>query len=183
MQPCKLGDGRVVLEPYSADHVAELVVAVRESVTELMPWLAWCHPAYGVRDATEWLRLCAHAAAEGINHQYAVLDARGRYAGGLGLRIFDLQNRVASVGYWIRTSAARQGLATAAVGVAAGFGFEQLGMRRLEIHAQPQNVASRRVAERAGAQFEGIARGRLLVRGVSHDSAVYALVAPGLGSR
>jgi RimJ/RimL family protein N-acetyltransferase len=174
--PRRLTDGALVLEPYAAEHVNDLVPAVRESVAELSPWLPWCHPNYGAKDATDWLLLCAHAVADGVNHQFAVRDASGRYAGGLGLRISDRQNRVASIGYWIRTSATRRGLATAAVRVAARFGFGELGLRRLEIFAHPDNVASRRVAERAGASFEGIARNRILMHGVSHDSALYSLV-------
>jgi ribosomal-protein-serine acetyltransferase len=178
----RLTDGTIVLEQYSADHVNDLVAAVRESAAEVSPWLPWCHANYGAKDATEWLRRCAHAVAEGVDHQYAIRDATGRYVGGLGLRISDRQNGVASIGYWIRRSATRRGFATAAVRLAARFGFEELGLRRIEVFAHSANVASRRVAERAGARFEGIARNRILMHGVSHDAALYSIVPADLGA-
>jgi RimJ/RimL family protein N-acetyltransferase len=175
-KPRKLTDGRIVLEPYAAEHVNDLVAAVRESRKELMQWLPWCHENYGAKDATEWLRFCAHSAAEGLEHQFAVRDENGRFVGGLGLRVHDPRNRVGSIGYWTRSSAVGRGIATAATRIAARFGFAELGLRRIEIFAAPENRASRRVAERAGAQYEGIARNRILRYGVSEDSATYALV-------
>ena len=38
------------------------------------------------------------------------------------------------------------------------------------------NVASRRVAEKAGAVYEGTMRSRLQVHGTRHDAAMYAFV-------
>lgn len=175
-KPEQLTDGRIVLEPYAADHVNDLVAAVRESRVELMRWLPWCHEHYGARDATEWLRFCAHAAAEGLERHYALRDEAGRYAGSVGLRVLDPKNRVGTLGYWTRTSATGRGLATAGTRLLAAFAFEQVSLRRVEIYAQHDNVASRRVAERAGARFEGIARKRLLHGNESHDAALYALV-------
>lgn len=58
----------------------------------------------------------------------------------------------------------------------ARFGFGTLGLARIEIVALPDNSASRRTAERAGARFETVARHRLWVRDEARDAAVYALV-------
>lgn len=175
-KPIQLTDGQVVLEPYAAEHVNDLVSAVRESSAELMRWLPWCHPDYGAKDATEWLRFCAHSAAEGLDHQFALRDAAGRFAGSVGLRVLDPKNRVGSIGYWIRTSATGRGLATAGTRLIARFAFAKVGLRRVEIFAQEDNVGSRRVAERAGAKFEGIARNRILHGSASKDAALYSLV-------
>lgn len=174
--PGKLTDGRIVLEPYAAEHVNDLVAAVRESRAELMRWLPWCHENYGAKDATEWLRFCAHSAAEGLDRQFALRDETGRFAGSVGLRVLDPKNRVGSLGYWTRTSATGRGLATAGARLLASFAFREVGLRRVEIFAQEDNVASRRVAERAGARFEGIARNRILHGNESRDAALYALV-------
>jgi len=62
----------------------------------------------------------------------------------------------ANVGYWVRTGQTGQGIATAAVRRVARFGFEDLGLRRLELLVAVDNLASRRVAEKVGATFEGI---------------------------
>jgi RimJ/RimL family protein N-acetyltransferase len=55
-------------------------------------------------------------------------------------------------------------------------------MKRVEIAAHPDNVASRRVAEKAGATFEGVMRNRIYMRGRSYPAALYSLVPEDLGS-
>ena len=35
------------------------------------------------------------------------------------------------------------------------YGFQELGLHRIEINLRPENAASRRVAEKAGYHFEG----------------------------
>ncbi|MCZ8130982.1 MAG: GNAT family N-acetyltransferase [Steroidobacteraceae bacterium] len=174
--PQRIAGDRVTLEAYGAAHIVELVAAVRESVPELSAWLPWCHAGYGIRDATDWVRACAAGWANESGYQFAVLDTGGRFVGGLGLRVSDPQNGVASLGYWIRTSATRRGLATAAVRTAAHHAFGTLGLARLEIFAREGNSASRRVAERAGASFECVARNRIAQHGVSYPAALYSLV-------
>lgn len=174
--PLRIAGDRVTLEAYGAPHIVELVAAVRESAAELSAWLPWCHPAYGIRDATDWIRSCAAGWASESGYQFAVIEVGGRFAGGLGLRVSDPQNGVASIGYWIRTSATRRGLATAAVRTAASYAFGTLRLARLEIFAREGNAASRRVAERAGARFECIARNRIAHHGVSHPAALYSLI-------
>jgi RimJ/RimL family protein N-acetyltransferase len=60
--------------------------------------------------------------------------------------------------------------------MAARFGFEQLGLQRIEIVAAVANVPSQRVAEKAGARREGILRNRLLIRGESLPAVLFSLV-------
>src|SRR5262245_32789118 len=99
------------------------------------------------------------------------------FVGGAGLKCIHRVHQFANLGYWVRTSATGRGLATRATRLAARFGFEQLGLHRIEIVVAVDNLASQRVAERAGAVREGVARKRLLIRGESHDAVMYSLVA------
>jgi len=63
--------------------------------------------------------------------------------------------RGAHIGYWIDRRFANRGFTTQAVEVLTAFGFNQLGLHRVEINLRPENAASRRVAEKAGFIFEG----------------------------
>lgn len=58
----------------------------------------------------------------------------------------------------------------------ARYGFDSLGLARIEILAQVPNVASRRVAEKAGGHLEGIARNRLAFGNRHFDAALYSLL-------
>jgi RimJ/RimL family protein N-acetyltransferase len=83
---------------------------------------------------------------------------------------------MANLGYWVRTSATGHGVATTATRLAARFGFEELGMQRIEIVAALDNIPSQRVAEKSGAKREGVLRRRLLIRGESLDAVLFSLV-------
>lgn len=85
-------------------------------------------------------------------------------------------HRVANLGYWTRSSAVGRGVGTIATRLVARFGFEQLGLQRIEIVAAVGNRASQRVAEKVGATREGVLRRRLLIHGKSQDAFVYSLV-------
>lgn len=63
--------------------------------------------------------------------------------------------RGAHIGYWVDKRFANRGITTQAVGMMTEYGFNVLGLHRIEINLRPENVASRRVAEKAGYHFEG----------------------------
>jgi len=54
------------------------------------------------------------------------------------------------IGYWVASEMAGQGIATKAAGALTAFGFEVLGLQRIIIKAQPDNLASNKVAQKLG---------------------------------
>src|SRR6185312_4258697 len=90
-------------------------------------------------------------------------------------------HRYANLGYCVRTSRTRQGLAARATRLAARYGFETLGLTRIEIVANPDNLGSRRVAEKAGARLEAIVRNRIVMHGQPLPAVLYSLVPEDLG--
>jgi len=63
--------------------------------------------------------------------------------------------RGAHIGYWIDQAFCNRGLTTQAVDLLTEHGFSSLLLHRIEINVRPENVASRRVAEKAGYTLEG----------------------------
>ena len=168
--------GACRIRAYEPDDAEALCEAARESVGEVFRWLPWCHAQYSMADAVEWTRSRAARAAEGSEHSFAIVGADGRFLGGCGLNQINRIHRLANLGYWIRTSATRQGVATEAVRQLAAFAFTHTDLVRLEIVCAVGNDASQRVAERAGAVREGVLRHRLLVHGQPMDAVMYSLV-------
>ncbi len=161
--------------PTIAD-AGRLAEAVDESRAELSRWMDWCTPGYDVTHAREWLaeQQRLHAAREGF--EFVIEDSQGGLLGACGLNQLNGLHRFANLGYWVRTSATGRGVATAAVRRVARWAFEHTDLERLEIVVLEDNLASRRVAEKAGALREGILRCRLRHQGRSHDAVMYALV-------
>jgi len=100
----------------------------------------------------------------------------GRLAGSIDLRNLEAPAET-NVGYYLAEFACGHGVMHASLRALASAAFEALGVHRIELVAALGNLESRRVAERAGFTFEGIARGRVIVRGALHDCAVYARLA------
>lgn len=173
----ELVDDRLRLRPWRSDDAPMLVEAVQESIASVGHWLPWCHANYGLDDAQGWIALCRSGWHRGKFFSFPIFDANsGTLLGGIGLNQLNAEHRSANLGYWIRQTGQGHGFATAAARLLAGFGFEQLGLIRIEIIVLPENLPSRRTAEKIGASFEGIARNRLWTGGQAHDAAVYSLI-------
>ena len=84
--------------------------------------------------------------------------------------------KMANVGYWVRTNQTKRGIASAATLLLARFAFEELGLNRIEIMAEVGNKKSQRVAEKIGAQREGILRNRICFRGSARDVFMFSLI-------
>ncbi len=146
-------------------HAPRLVAAVHESVAEVRPWLPWCSPDYSLEMARSWISEKIAAARQGTEYQFALIESSGRYIGGIG--------------NWMRSSETGRGKATEALKLIVAWARGNTRINRLEVVAAVDNHASRRVAEKAGAAFEGIARARLLIHGRYHDAAMYSFTVDG----
>jgi len=173
----RLTDGRVLLEPYRIGDVERLYQAARESVTEMSPWMPWCHADYSIKESRAWVESQAEVWEKGTQYDFVITDAKdGSFLGGCGLNHIDYKNRIANLGYWVRTSRTKRGVASAAVRLLAQFGFEKLKLNRIEITAAVGNKASQRVAEKVGATREGILRNRIVVRERVYDVVMFSLI-------
>ena len=169
--------GGLRLRPYRDEDAVALLAAVRESVESVGRWLPWCHSGYDASDAEKWLADCGETWRSGEHFAFAAFEiASGQYLGGFGLNQRNRLHNFMNLGYWVRASRQRHGIAVRAAHLVATFGFEKVGLSRIEIVAELDNLGSRRVAEVIGATFEGIGRNRLVARGKPIDAAVYSLV-------
>ncbi|MDF1564019.1 MAG: GNAT family protein [Deltaproteobacteria bacterium] len=170
-------DGRVRIRPYREDDVEPIYEAIAASKVEIMRWLPWCHPEYGIEETRAWVESRPGAWESGDEFSFVVEEpSTGRILGANGIHGAFRSRLVGGLGYWMRTDHAGQGLTTAASRLTLRFGFEVLGLHRIEILAKTGNLASRRVAEKLGATYEGVLRDRLFYGGRSHDAACYSLL-------
>jgi RimJ/RimL family protein N-acetyltransferase len=173
----ELIEGPLLIRPYREGDASALYEAVRESISEVSLWLPWCHQNYSIEESREFIGSRDIASQSGEWYSFGIFEKDGgRFLGGVGINFINRVHQMANLGYWVRTSAAGRGIATAATRMAARFGFEQIGLQRIEIVAAVDNIPSQRVAEKAGARREGVLRKRLLIRGASLDAVLFSLV-------
>jgi ribosomal-protein-serine acetyltransferase len=172
----------VRIRPYRLDDAPVVLEAARESLADLQPWMPWCHPEYSIDESRSWLETQVPAFEQASAFEFAIVSADGWYLGGCGLNQIDKINRRANLGYWVRSSATRRGVATEAARLIRDWGFQNTDLIRLELVIAAENVASQRVAGKSGAIREGILRSRLLLHGVAHDAIMFSFVRPYQGA-
>ena len=96
--------------------------------------------------------------------------------GELRINNINFKNNFANLMYWIRTSEKGKGLAVRGSKIAVKIAFEELKLNRLEIFMSTANEASRKVAEKAGANYEGKMRRRIVVKGRIDDAFLYSII-------
>lgn len=82
----------------------------------------------------------------------------------------------AELGYVMAKKYWGSGLATQAVRLAVGKGFEDLGVERIEAFVDHANIASQRVLEKNGFVKEGLLRNWVVQKGAVKDRLIYAIL-------
>ena len=82
----------------------------------------------------------------------------------------------AYLGYYGTSQFARQGLMTEALSLAIKYGFEDLGLHRLEANIQPGNTASLALVKKLHFVKEGFSRAYLQINGEWRDHERWALL-------
>lgn len=172
----QLTEGSILVRTYREEDAGALYEAARESIAEVSAWLPWCHENYSIEESRDFIASRSHASDNDEWYSFGIFEKEtGRLLGGVGLIFINRVHQMANLGYWVRTSAVGHGVATRATCLVARFAFEQLGLHRIEIVAAVGNIASQRVAEKAGAVREGVLRKRLLINRDSQDAVMFSL--------
>jgi RimJ/RimL family protein N-acetyltransferase len=173
----EITDGVILMRPFHPQDAEETFTAVRESLTELKPWMSWAHDGYSLNDSKEFIRITRARWEEGTLFAFVITDSNsGSVLGGCSLSHIHPVYHLCNLGYWVRTSRRGEGIAVRATRLAARFAFEKGGLIRVEIVMAVNNTASRRVAEKAGAHYEGILHNRMVVGREIYDAHMYSLI-------
>jgi ribosomal-protein-alanine N-acetyltransferase len=140
--------GRIVLRPWQE---GDLVVVAEASRDPYIPQITTVPAPYSDEAGLAWIARQGERVAAGVGLPFCVADAATDRARGFCALWLDERHRArARCGYWLAPSARGHGLAVTALTLVADWAFASCGIVRLELLIEPQNAASRRVAERAG---------------------------------
>lgn len=171
----EIAAGAWQLRPPSPDEAVDAMAMLVDPLTVRF------NPAPTVVDLASARAWCERGAdwTVGRHATFSVLDATtGRLAGNVSLWEIDLERRVAAVGYRTAPWARGRGVATAALGAAARWAFGALEIERISLPHDLDNLASCRVAEKAGFRAEGTLRGAYRADdGTRHDEHLHARLA------
>ena len=143
------------LEPVGPRHVArmqELVVHPDVLRTTRLP------DPYPADGAARFVEAAQQSMRRGEEFVYAIIADGTGFVGNCGLHDIDPSRRRIEFGYWIGREYWGRGYGSAAAREAARIALTELGFAEVVAHALEDNVASRRVLEKAGFVFQGLGR-------------------------
>jgi RimJ/RimL family protein N-acetyltransferase len=172
--PVEISAGALHLRPWVAADADDVFDACQD--TAIQRWTNIPAP-YRREDAYRWVAEQAPGAWRDCSGApFAVLDSTsGRLVASVGLNVVT-SDGFAEIGFWCAPDARGRGVVTKAVGAVARWAFDAVSVNRLEWRAEVGNWASRRVAEKAGFQIEGVLRSGLVLRQRRVDAWIGALL-------
>jgi RimJ/RimL family protein N-acetyltransferase len=165
---------RLVLRPYRPSDVAAVARACQDET--IQRWLPIPNP-YTLEVAAAWCgTLTTSLRQRGAGIEWAAVRAAGgEFVGSFGLKRTDWVARTSEIGYWVAPWARNEGLATEAVIEIGRWLIADQGFERMELRAAPGNLASQRVAEKAGLTREGVARNAGYTHAGRVDLVIFSL--------
>lgn len=169
LRPPQIGDGTAINE------------AILESFDVLNQYMAWANKKPSLEDSEESVR---QAVANWIwkknEEPYLpifIFDKEtNRFIGATGYHHYDWDVPSIETGYWIRSSCAGKGFMTEAINALTRYAFKQLGMRRITITCDVDNIRSKKIPESLGYHLESIlkANRRKPISNEITDTLVYS---------
>ena len=161
--PPTLRTGRLILRRLLKSDAADMYEYSSDpNVTRFLLW----DPHTSIKYTTRYLAYLQSRYKAGEFYDWAVIDRKsGKMIGTCGFTSFDFQNNSAEVGYVLNPAYWHRGIAPEALAEVLHFAFMILGLNRVEAKYMVGNTDSRRVMEKVGMKFEGVARSSMYVKG------------------
>ena len=179
--PIEFNDGTIAIRSHQFSDVQPYFEAARESIAEVSRHLPWLHQEYSIEETRMWIeKTVPKLWEEQSEYHFVITDVvTGSILGGCGLDQVNWINQTANLGYWVRTSRTRQGVATAASRLLVCFGFEQLRLKRINVVTSVENVPSARVAEKLNPSEKKRIKDGSSTEGNVSDTIVFSLLPQG----
>jgi RimJ/RimL family protein N-acetyltransferase len=171
----QLSDGRLVLRPWRLDDVPRVTEICGDP--EISRWTRVPFP-YTEEHARMWIEQTIRDWDDHKHAAFAVTDAAsGEVVGAIGLRFHEDYALQGSIGYWVAKEARGRGVATGALRLVTRWALQELGLPRVQLVTDPENVPSQLVAERAGYRREGFLRAYIELQDGRRDCLMFSLLA------
>lgn len=153
---------RLILRRMSRSDASDMFeYASNPAVTRFLTWDV--HP--NERFSANYLSFLQSKYRSGEFFDWAVtLRSSGKMIGTCGFSHFNFPAYAAEIGYVLNPAYWGHGVAAEAAARVISFGFETLGLNRIEARCMCGNAQSRRVMEKLGMTYEGTARDGIFVK-------------------
>ena len=155
-----------------AEAVFKLVDLNREY---LRPWLPWVDSTISADDTRKFIQECQSGFESKEKADFGVMFD-GVWIGSMGFHTIKSNSGWAEIGYWLSKDYTGRGIMTSCVRVMIDYGFNELGLHRIQIQCDSDNIQSKLIPERLGFKLEGVIRENCQKNGKYSDGLIYGLL-------
>lgn len=174
MNKIQLETEKIVLRPFhlsDAEHVQ--ILANDQQIHDTTVRIPY---PYKIEMAEQWIQSHNELFEKQIALNFAItIKPELIFIGAIGLEL-DMNNKKAELGYWVGVEYWNKGYCTEAAIEVIKYGFQKIGLIRIESICMTKNTASEKVLIKIGMKKEGILRKYMLKNGISEDVYVYSLL-------
>lgn len=169
-----LNTERLILRPMCVGDAADMFdYAHRDDVTTYLLW----SPHQSISYTREYLKYIETRYDAGDFYDWAVIErASGKMIGTCGFTRIDMSNNAGEIGYVLNPEFHGKGYGTEAASEALRFGFDVIGLHRIEAKFMEGNNVSLRVMDKLGMTFEGFRKESMLVKGKYRTIGISAIL-------
>lgn len=174
-QYIQLSNSKISLEPLKKDHIEELKAICEDPEI----WRFFSADLSDPNDMANWMEQRLKESAEGSKMTYAIrMNETGTVFGTTSYARIDWKEKVIEIGWtWIGADFIGAGINKHMKFLMLSHTFETMGIERLELRTDEDNVRSRRAMEKIGAQYDGTLRSdRFKPDGSRRNSVVYSIL-------
>lgn len=168
-------DDELSLKLKDYQDTKELYTLIDASRDHLKEWMTWIHKVNSEEDIREATKRNLQQFADQTGMHYLIMF-KGEIAGTVGLKGFNWDVKSAEIGYWLGPDFQGKGIMTRAVNALMEYGFDYVGLDKLEVWAAEGNTRSRSIPERLGFVQEGKRRQNEILDATYHNMIIYGML-------
>ena len=155
-----MGDAQAIFQYSSNDNVSRYVLwETHQTLEDTQAFIEMALESYDMQEFYHW-----------------GMEYNGQLIGTIDYVGINEFSGMGEIGYVLSEDYWNKGLVTEAAKRIIDFGFDELGLVRIQARCIAENTASSRVMEKCGMTFEGTHRKSLLVKGIHRDINMYAII-------
>jgi ribosomal-protein-serine acetyltransferase len=166
---------KIKLEPTSELQASQLFAAIDNNRAQLSEFLPWVDSIQTVDGLKEYLKNAEILCQQQKEASFAIIFENVA-VGRIGLHHLNLQNKVGAIGYWLSKEAQGKGIILKSCKALINYGFQNLGLHRIEIKAAVNNLKSQAIPEKLNFVKEGVLRQAEFVNNQFLDLFLYSMI-------
>jgi ribosomal-protein-serine acetyltransferase len=173
MEPLVNGD--VTLKPHDLQTAPALFEMIERNRDHLKRFFGWVDDTKEVKDSETFIQKSIEAfeAKKQVPLQIWYQD---HFVGLIDFHGISDKNKLAQVGYWIDKEYEGKGIVTKACELLFKYGFEIIGLNRIEIECNVENSRSSAIPQRLGCTKEGVLRQARELNGGFQDMELWSIL-------